>query len=288
MNRRRALAIAGLALAAGLAAVFVVAALHGPEQAGVRVAGRPVAALRSLTPTEPQFGDTVVATIELVVDQRRVDPRLVTFDARFTPFSVTSSTRSVRHEAGLTIVRVVDRLDCLDRACLPVGAAATFRLPHLQIAYPGGTLSEAWPAVRIHARLQAADLQHALLRVGPAQAHPSFRLPPAPTGWALLGVAIACALGGLALLLRTALPALALGRSRGGAPLEEILRELANGSANGDIGRRRRTLEQLARELEPLDAPLAFESRVLAWAPQDPAADAIADLARRVRSAVDG
>ena len=288
MSRRRTLAVAGLAVAAGLAAVFVVAALHRPEQAGVRIAGRPVAALRSLTPTEPQFGDPVVATIELVVDQRRVDPRLVTFDARFTPFSVTSSTRSVRHEAGLTIVRVVDRLDCLDRACLPTDAAATFRFPHLQVAYPGGTLSEAWPAVRVHARLQAADLEHALLRVGPAQAHPSFRLPPAATGWTLLGVAIACALGGVALLLRPALPALALGRPRGGTPLEEILRELANGRVNGDAGRRRRTLEQLARELEPLDAPLAFESRVLAWAPQEPAADTIADLTRRVRSVVDG
>ena len=229
MSRRRTLAIAGLALAAGLVAVFAVAALHRPEQAGVGIAGRPVATLRSLTPTEPQFGDPVVATIEIVVDQRRVDPRLVTFDARFTPFSITSSTRSIRHEAGLTIVRVVDRLDCLDRACVPADAAATFRLPHLEVTYPGGTLSEDWPAVRIHARLQPADLEHALLRVGPAQAHPSFRLPPGPTGWVLLGAAIACALGGLALLVRTVLPALALGHSRGGTPLEEILRELANG-----------------------------------------------------------
>ena len=102
----------------------------------------------------------------------------------------------------------------------------------------------------------------------------------------LLVVALACALGGLALLARAILPSSPFTGRRRGTPLERILDELTSGRANGDIGRRRRTLEQLARELEPLDEPLSFESRVLAWAPQEPEPEAISDLAKRVRTAV--
>lgn len=283
MNARRTLPIAALVLAAG-AAAFAVAALHRPAQRAVRLTGAPVATLRSLAPVEPQFGDTVEATIEILVDTRRVNPRSVKLEARFTPFSVTSSTRSIRRTGGVSIVRVVDRLDCLDPGCVPKGEAATFRFPRLRIAYPGGTLLAGWPALRVHARVQATDLLHPMLRVGPPQAHSSYRLPPGVTGWALLAVALAGALGGLTLLARAAMPSSPFARRRSGAPLERILYELT--SANGDIGRRRSALEQLARELEPLDEPLSFESRVLAWAPHEPEPEAISDLATRVRTMV--
>lgn len=286
MNARRALALAALLLAAGLAAFFAVAALRGPSQSAVRLSGRPVAVVRTLSAAEPQFGDSVVATIDVFVDARRVDPRSVTVDARFTPFAVTSSTRSVRRAGGVSIVRVVDRLDCLDAPCLPKSAAATFRFPRLRIAYRGGVLVAAWPALRVHARLEAADLAHAVLRVGPPQAHQSYRLPPGVTGWLLLAAGLVGALGGFTLIARATLPLLAVARGRRrGTPLERILGELT--SANGDIGRRRRTLEQLARELEPLDESLSFESRVLAWSPQEPEPAAISDLAQRVQSVVD-
>jgi hypothetical protein len=286
VNARRALALAALLLAAGLAAFFAVAALRGPPQGAVRLSGRPVAVVRTLSAAEPQFGDSVVATIEVFVDARRVDPRSVAVDARFTPFAVTSSTRSVRRAGGVSIVRVVDRLDCLDAPCLPKSAAATFRFPRLRIAYRGGVLVAAWPALRVHARLEAADLAHAVLRVGPPQAHQSYRLPPGVTGWLLLAAGLVGALGGFTLIARATLPLLAVARGRRrGTPLERILGELT--SANGDIGRRRRTLEQLARELEPLDESLSFESRVLAWSPQEPEPAAISDLAQRVRSVVD-
>jgi hypothetical protein len=256
---------------------------HRPAQSSVRLAGGPVGTRRSLSPAEPQFGDPVVATIEVFVDPRRVDPRSVKLDARFAPFSVTSSTRSIRLTGDVSIVRVVDRLDCLDARCLPKGAAATFRFPRLRVAYPGGTLVAAWPALRVHARAQAADLRRPMLRVGPPVAHAGYRLPPGLTGWALLAAALVAALGGLALLARAVLPSPLFARRRRGTPLERILQELTDGGTNG---RSRATLEQLARELEPLDEPLSFESRVLAWAPQEPEPEAIADLARRVRTVV--
>jgi hypothetical protein len=285
VRTRRALALAVVALVVGLAA-FAVAALHRPAQPAVHLSGGPVGTVRSISPADPQFGDTVVATVDVLVDPRRVDPRSVRVDARFAPFAITSSTRSIHRTGDVSIVRVVDRLDCLDAGCLPKAATATFRFPRLHVAYPGGLLVAAWPVLRVHARTQAADLQHPMLRVGSPQAQSSYRIPPGPTGWVLLAVALACALGGLALLARAILPSSPFTGRRRGTPLERILDELTSGRANGDIGRRRRTLEQLARELEPLDEPLSFESRVLAWAPQEPEPEAISDLARRVRTAV--
>jgi len=284
MKTRIALPLAGLAAAIALVA-FAVAALHRPAQSTIRLGGGPVAARRDIQPAEPQFGDPVVATIEVVVDQRRVDPGSVRIDERFTPYAVTASARSIRETGGVSILRVVDRLDCLDPACLPKGAAATFRFPRLRVAYPGGVLVAAWPPLRVHPRAQPADLLHPVLRVEPPQAHVTYRVPPHLTGWALLALALALALGGLALFVWALLPWLRFARRRHGTSLERILDELTNGSTSGDGGRRR-TLEQLARELEPLDETLSFESHVLAWAPHEPEPAAISDLAQRVRMVV--
>ena len=281
---RRLLPLGALVIAAGIAA-FAVAALHRPAQTAVRLAGPPVETLRSLAPTEPQFGDVVVATVEVFVDARRVDPRSVKPDARFAPFSVTSSTLSTRRTGGVSIVRIVDRLECLASDCLAQGETAAFRFPALRVAYRGGALTAAWPRLRVHPRVQAADLLHPMLRVAPPHAQSSYRLPPGATGWTLLALALAGALGGVALLVKAVLPS-PPARRRHGTPLERILQELAGG-ANGDAGRRRTALEELARELEHVDEPLSFESRVLAWAPQEPEPGAISDLARRVRTAVD-
>jgi hypothetical protein len=65
-----------------------------------------------------------------------------------------------------------------------------------------------------------------------------------------------------------------------------VLSELTASSSNGDSGRRRRALEMLARELEPLDQSLSAESRVLAWGPEEPRPQAISDLTARVRKEV--
>lgn len=284
MRAKTILLLVALAVLAALAG-FAVAAFHRPAQSTVRVAGRPVVVSREIEPAEPQFGDPVTATIEVVVDERRVDPRLVRIDVRFAPYAVTTSTRSTRRADGFSVLRVVDRLDCLDPACLPRHAAATFHFPHLRIAYPGRMLVAAWPPLRAHARVQPADLVHPTLRVDPPRVQGSYRLPPRLTGWTLLAVALACLLGGLGLLLRTARPWLRFTRRSSGTALERILAELTSASENGDSGRRRRTLERLARELEPLDEPLSFESHVLAWAPHDPEPEAISDLAERVRLA---
>jgi hypothetical protein len=125
-----------------------------------------------------------------------------------------------------------------------------------------------------------------VLRVpAPVAAAAEYRVSPTATGYVLLVVAGLLAASGVFLLLRVGLRRVAPAR-RAVPPLERVLAELAASSANGDSGRRRRALEELARELEPLDAPLSAESRVLAWGPDEPQADTVSDLASRVRKEV--
>jgi hypothetical protein len=285
VSTRRVLPIAALVLALALVAALAVAALHRPAQGSLTVSGRPVAVLESLTPTELQFGDPVVATIQVVVDPRRVDPGAVVVHESFAPFRVRSRVRTVHATGGVSVIRIVDRLDCLDAACLGAGAATTFRLPKLRVTYPGGRLTQAWPGLRVAPRVRAADLEHPVLRVAAPVAHPAYRLPPGVTGWALLAAGLILALLGLVLLARAVVPALRPSRRR--PALERLLRELT-AATNGDGAGRRSTLEQLARELEPLDEPLSYESRVLAWAPQEPSPDSVSELVRRVREATTG
>jgi hypothetical protein len=283
MSARGLAALAAVAALAGSAGL-VFAALHRPAQSPVRLTGTPVALRTSLSPAEPQFGDSVVATIDVFVDTQRVDVRTVKLAARFEPFSVTSSSRSTRRTGGVTRLRVVDVIDCLDAVCAPQGAPHTFRLPRLRVTYPGGARVAAWPPLRVHPRVVAADVAHPQLRVDPPQARAHYRFSPAATGWALMALAATCAIGGLGLLVRLVVPALPSHRRLQRTPLEELLDELASGRANGDVGRRRTALEELARALQPLDEPLSYETRVLAWASDEPAPAAIADLALRART----
>ena len=285
MSIRRAWPVGALATAGCLTLAFAVAILHGPATTTAVLKGQPVTADTRLVPDDPQFGDTVVATIDVVVDPRRADPRSVEVAARFAPFSITSSTQTTRRTGGLEVIRIVDRLDCLGQACLPRGRVASFRFPRLRVTYPGGSMAARWPELRVHSRLDAADLAHPMLRVDPPVAHPSYRVPPTVTGWALIAAAVIGAIAGLFLVVRAAAPSLTRAR-RPPHPIDELLAELARSGADGDPGRRRTVLERLACELEPVHAPLSHESRVLAWAPEAPQPAAISDLASRVRETV--
>jgi len=208
----------------------------------------------------------------------------------FGPYRVVFGSRTVRSLGGISVTHVERRLRCLDVACAPPGDSTTLRFPPLRISYRDDsgpeTLVTSWPVLRVHSRVAQADLRRPVLHVPPPVLTAShYRLPPRATGYALLSLAALLALGGAALLVGVVLRRERV-RRRAGEPLERILGELSAASSNGDTARRRRALEELARELEPLDEPLSVESRVLAWAPQDPEAGAISDLTTRVRTAV--
>jgi hypothetical protein len=285
----RLLPFAVLALLAALVAGLVLALRHDPGGPPARLQDRPVSAVATLSPREPQFGDTVVATLDVLVDPRRVDPDSVSVTEGYAPYRVTASDRTVRREGGVSVTHLESRLRCLGLACVPPGTASRVRFQPVRVSYQEDSqprsLDVAWPALHVHSRVALADLRHPLLRVPPPRASAGYRFPPRPTGYALLALAGVLALGGSALLLLVALRRVEPARRRT-PPLERILGELAAASSNGDSGRRRRALEELAHELEPFDSGLSAESRVLAWGPEDPHAEAVADLAGRAQTAV--
>ena len=273
--RRRLLQAGALALLVALGAGLTVALLHSPSQ-GER-GSDPLTVRTQLSPQDPQFGDTVVATLDVFGAPTDVRVR-----SNFAPYDVVSRKRSVRTVGGQSFVRIVTRLRCLELSCLPRASIKTFRLKPVRISGK----AHAWPPLRLHSRITKADSAQPVLRVPtPAAAPARYRVSPTVAGTILLALAGLLAAGGVFLLLRVALRKIAPTR-RPLPPLERVLAELAASSANGDSGRRRRALEELARELEPLDEPLSVESRVLAWGPDDPRPETVSDLATRVRQEV--
>lgn len=278
---RRLLRIGALGLLVALAAGLAYALLSGSSRQRVDFGGRTVLVRQELEPQEPQFGDTVVATTE-VFTAPGIDPDGVRLRTDFAPYEVASTSRTARQVGNASVVRVVTRLHCLVYACLPHARLKTFRFAPARISYGGGSVSKAWPALRVHSRLTKADAEHPVVRVPPPVAAPArFRGSPTAAGVVLLVLAALLAAAGAALLLRVGLRR---GPERRTPPLEQVLRELAASCSNGDSGRRRRALDALARELAPLDASLSAESRVLAWGPVEPQAAAIAELTDRVRT----
>jgi hypothetical protein len=284
--RLRLLSIGALALLAGLAAGLVVALLHQPAGARVDLGGRALSVRTELSPQDPRFGDTVVATVDAFVDRSRIDPGSVRVGSSFAPFAVVATSRSVHDAGGVSVVDVVRRLRCLELECVPRKTVKSFRFKPVRVSSAGGSATHAWPSLRVHSRVTKADVARPVLRVPPPVAAPvHYRVSPSATGYILLALAGLLAAAGAFLLLWVGLRRIAPAPRRV-APLDQVLEELAASCANGDSGLRRRALEELARELEPLNEPLSAESRVLAWGPGEPKPEAISDLTARVRGTV--
>jgi hypothetical protein len=286
VSRRTAavVALGALVVAGVLAWVFLRAPT--PPQAGL--AQPPIEARTSFAPLDPQLGDPVTAAVDVFLDRSEIDPASVRLDVRVPPYTVAGATQT-RHDTGATTVLHFERrLECLDEPCVSLRALKTFTFPNLVIHYTDAgaatTAVVGWPGLTVHSRLDAARRSAPQLRLDQTHsAAPSFRVAPHQAGVALLVLAALLGTAGVALLLWLAVAPLVARRRRVG-PVERILRELQ--TANGDSGRKRSALEQLARELAPLDGELSQESRILAWAPHDPPPDAVDELARRARALV--
>jgi hypothetical protein len=287
VNLRRLLP-AALAVFAALVAALLFATLHRPGGTNVLPGSHAVSVEARLSPQDPQFGDTVRASAEVLVDRKRVDPHTIRLRTGFAPYRLAAATRSIRTSGGYSVVRLEQVLRCVSVLCVPSGARKTFHFAPLRVAYREGsarrTLAISWPVLRVHSRVAAADLSHPVLRVPPAPPPSRYRLSPGVTGYTLLALAAVLALGGAALVVRAGLRVWATHLRRREPLLDRILWELAAAASDGDARRRRQALEQLARELEHVDGPLSTESRALAWAPSDPPADSISELTTRVRA----
>ena len=244
--------------------------------------------VKSLAPEDPQFGDTVTATIDVFVDLRRVDLRSVTVDGLHA-LSRRLQQASRCTEGSVGIVHVEHLLRCLDASCVPAADRATVQFTPLLVGYRSGSRSKMLGPAGPSCSCMRACAERSEEAVPPrrrsAGIRQGYRLPPKRRRSSCSRSRLSSPQA--AERCSSARPAGAsAARRRRDAPLERILRELAAVSSNGDSGRRRRALEELARELEPLDGPLSAESRVLAWAPTDPKQETIAELTGRVAAAV--
>src|SRR3954452_22477877 len=144
--RRRLLRAAAVALLVALGAGLTVALLHGPSHGDL--GSGPLTIRTQLSPQDPQFGDTVVATVDVSGARDDVHVR-----SDFGPYEVVSTRRSVRTAGGQSFVRIVTRLRCLELNCLPRAAVKTFRLKPVHVS---GAV-HPWPPLRIHSRITKAD-----------------------------------------------------------------------------------------------------------------------------------
>lgn len=314
-----------LALAAALALVTTGCG-GGDEEVPSLPEGRRLASRHSLTPPVQLFAEPVVARVEILVDNARLDPARIRVAGFFEPYEQEGATVRTRRDQGrYTHLRYEFTLRCLVYECLPgttgadpprppsfgTGAQSprpaageisdrkTHKLRPARILYDDpdkGTqrLSNlTWPRVVSVSRLDLSARDTSSLgfpfkgSVTPVH-EANYRAPPALLGAGFLA-------GALALL---ALPAaLVIGVLRRKPPpvveekpelpaLERALR-LVEWAREGEAEERRQALEVLAAELDAVSPVLAEDARRLGWSRTPPSPDNLEQLAQRVREADD-
>jgi len=286
-------------------AAALVLALPGNADA-TRAQSHDLVARVRLAPQSVLFGDVVTATVDVVVDRTRVDPRDVSVRTTLLPYRQLGRVLGSRTNVGnLTELRTTTRLDCLQPSCALPAARLRIKFPPALVFYrlrSGGPVRRVnirWPPLVVDSRLDAqAVAQSKLLAFGaPWRAdvatmpRVSYRADPALLEWGLLAVGVLLLAGGAGLV--------AVGVGRGGAlstllarrarplpPLEHALAQVELAQRDGSDARRR-ALELLARELRSSGADeLAVDARELAWAEPGPDDGMTAELAVRVRDLI--
>jgi len=316
MARRRLPTLGLAALVVLAAAVVVLAALargDGPTGQPRGETLPEIDARATIAPRPVLFGDTVRASVDVMLDTERVDPGSVRVAADFSPWEVVG--RPERHIASTdeqAHVRSTFVLRCLSGACVPAGQSGLYEFPQGRVSFTrrGDRLDESsipvsLPAVRVYSRLtDVAPVDDSRPSV-PWQADlvslpaPSFRVAPNRLVLSLLldalvAMAAAVALG-YAAWPRAALapaPAPAPLPPPGPAlsPLGQALVLLENAVRVDGAADQRRALELVAEELERAawgDPKLAQAARALAWSEGVPPVNQTTELAARVRSVLD-
>jgi hypothetical protein len=236
------------------------------------------------------FGDRVEASARVTADTRKVVAESLRLRGDFAPFTV-ASTHTVRRTSGrILTVRTTWELACLDSDCIPGKTGHAFTWAPVALGYRlrgtplQGTLTEPFEPVTVLSRVAPASVRRPSFRVAPPVIEAArYRIAPQHLAL-LLALAGLLLCSGAVALAAYATIGLRRRREAPADPFALVLAEL-HGAArgNGDSARRRRALERLAELVEPDDPALGGETRTLAWAPDDPPADAIDELARRAR-----
>jgi hypothetical protein len=279
---KAAAAVLTLAVAVALVPLIVHSGRGARPQRALTVAA-------IVTPREHLFGDRVRADVTVALDPRRVDPRTVTIDASFAPYTTVGRARVVREP---TSVRLDATLVCLTSACPSGTPQRTLAFAPAQVRYRdrGGrphSAEAAWPTLLAASRLTPADRHLSQIRVAAALPTAPAALDPTLVGRALLVVAAALLVAAAAgLARRRRKPAAAVLALVEVPALLAALATVENLAHESD-GKRRSALDRLARELGGAGlAPLVPAARALAWSSPAPTAEPMLHLSTEVQKAV--
>jgi hypothetical protein len=267
-------------------ATCVLAALLA---AGIFAAGAtaaPVAVRATFDTPTVQFGDPIRTHVVVVLDATRVRSGSLRIADDLGPLTSVSEGETTRTAQGRTLTVAVTRtFSCLSSACVAANGDATPALPRVTasvLTRDGETLraTSAWPTLHVRGRVSRADLARSRppFRADTSPPPPSYRLAPGTLAWLLDGLAIALALGAVALAAYEVRRLAGRGRAQPTADeLERALR-FARESEDRPPPDRRRALGLLARVLGARDRPLSGPASDLAWSKPEPEREALATL----------
>ena len=163
-TRRNWIVVAVAALAVAAALVLAIVLTRGSTSA---IPQHALTAEASLSRSGALFADPLRASIEVLVDRKRIDPARVGFSVGFEPFSRIGIPRLSRHDTD-RLTRLVFTTDivCSTDVCLPKGRSNSMRIRFTpaQVFYfsrDGSgrrTVNLPWQPLTLATRTTAADL----------------------------------------------------------------------------------------------------------------------------------
>ena len=301
VSRRRNWIIVAVAALTVAAAIVLAVVLTGSSTQAVPE--HPLTAETSLSRSGALFADPLRATIEVLVDRKRVDPARFGLSVDFEPYSRIGIPRLVRHDTDqLTQLVYSTDLFCSTDVCLPKGRSSSMRIRFAQAQvfyFPRDgsgrkTLKLNWQPLTLGTRTTPADLagddpfSQPIWHASTDPLAVSYRFSPSVLKTVLL-VLSALLFAGAAFALWRVLRALQ-GHLRLPLPsaLERAVRLVERTEAREDAAAKRKALELLSRELTRSgESQLALAARELAWAEPTPIPAATQPLTLDVRRLIE-
>ena len=300
-----ALAVVVAAVAGGLAVVLATWDRGGAQEEPVARGNDPIAATGVFAPRAVLFGDTVTATVDVVVDKTVVDAGDVEVKADFGTWTPVAEPRSTREDSGDTAyLRTTYVLRCLTRLCVPARDTEEIEFDPAEVSY-GAVVGEGARRLTVDAdgRCSSCIRAPASARTSVATFSRHRGVPTSSrsrcsrTGSRRVSSLALLVVGGIALFALAGVLVYRAIPDRKPPPepepepvpvatlLEQALAFLeAPASANG-APERRRALELVADEVESWgDTALATTARSLAWSEHAPESDTTKAFAAELRN----
>jgi hypothetical protein len=299
-RRRNWIVVAVAALTVAAALVLAVVLTGSSTQA---VPEHALTAEASLSRSGALFADPLRATIEVLVDRKRVDPARVGFSVAFEPYSRIGIPRLSRHDTDrLTQLVFSTDLVCSTDVCLPKGRSSSMRIrfARAQVFYfprDGSgrkTLKLNWQPLTLGTRTTPADLagddpfSQPIWHASTDPLAVSYRFSPSVLKTVLVVLSALFFVGAAFALWRVLRALQARLRLPLPSALERAVRLVERTEAREDAAAKRKALELLSRELTRSgESQLALAARELAWAEPTPIPAATQPLTLDVRRLIE-